>query len=634
MKKLLFVMIFILGGLLGAVGSWAFTNNTGNPPVFLCLDICTNALADPPVMGPEAIDVGVDLGADGTVDHWLSGELTEWLRRDAQSTVNWNGWRRYLIRLDAHAGKTAKVRIVDKSPNYYIAVKAIRLNYADGVVVSNQLQNGLFEDPVPLNHWTLLEGSVTDKTQLLGIDTDGSKLFYGNQFFTTLVNGNQDTAVVESEAFTLVAPTSFVYGMVGGGASEKWNRPDYATTPNASGLIYPPDNQSYVYLDIGTATDPPNGRYDEGVDVPVLGFSPISRGGSATDNNMHPVFLNTSGLEGRLAQVVAVDDSEVWYIQLDGWRMNWDPYYITNGGFEDIPEELKVNSQAAVDYTTLPGGVIPGWTVTKHNLPDGSPPDADISVWLYGPMNANWADQAYIGTKSIDADDVLRGVEIRSDPFVIQAIPDLRQNVFFQYNGCQGTNRKRGPDAYSTIELQVDMNGDGVFDGPEDYIYREMSQGMGWNLNTSNLDLWHYPEYRHYIKPEHYGKTARIYIADYLPSNYAWLAVDDFYFWNGSEAVKPFPNSDFEMGRAADGSIPDWTDIVISGFDDWLAATDEIVNGPNPPTTNRIMGSRYGYVDGNFAADSGGDSGIGELISVAFPIPSLVQTPVSRWELY
>ncbi len=634
MKKRVFVMICILGGLAGAMGSWAFTNNTGNAPVFLCLDICTNALADPPVMSPDTVDVGVDLNVDGTVDHWLSGELTEWLRRDAQTTVNWNGWRRYLIRLDAQAGQTAKVRIVDKSPNYYIAVKAIRVNNADGVVVSNLLPNGLFEDPVPLNHWTLLEGSITDKAQLLEIDNDGSKLFYGKQYFSSQVNGNQDTAVIESETFTLAQPTSFVYGMVGGGASEKWNRTDYANTPSGSGVIYPPDNLSYVYIDVGTAAEPPNGQYDEGVDVPVLGFSPISRGGGELDNNMHPVFLNTSGLEGRQAQVVAVDDSTVWYIQLDGWRMNWDPNYITNGGFEDVPDEMKTATQDAIDYVNLPGGVIPGWTVTKHNLPDGSPGDPDISVWLYGPMNANWADQVYIGTKSIDADNILRGVEIRSDVFVIQAIPNPRENVFFQYNGAQGTNRKRGPDVYSTIELQVDVNGDGAYDGVEDYIYRETSQGMGWNLNTSNLDLWQYPEYRHYIKPEHYGKKAQIYIADFLPSNYAWLAVDDFYFWNGSEAVKPFPNSDFEMGRAADGTIPDWTDIVTSGFTDWLAATDAIVSGPNPPTTNRIMGSRFGYVDGNFAADSGDDSGIGELISTAFTIPTLTQTPVGEWPLY
>lgn len=631
MKKLLIAIVSVV---LLSVAGFAATNNSGNAPVFLCLDIATNALADPPVMSPDTVDVGVDLGADGSVDRWLSGERTEWLRRDGQANITWNAWRRYLIRLDEHAGKMAKVRIVDKSANYYIAVKAIRLNYADGVIVSNQLKNGLFEDSVLLNNWTLLEGNITDKTQLVTVDTDGSKLFYGKQFFSTMVNGLQDTAVVESESFQLVQPTSFVYGMLCGGVSEKWNRTDYGNTPSVSGITYPPDNLSYVYIDVGTASAAPNGKYDEGVDVPVLGFSPISRGGNATDNNMHPVFLNTSGLEGRQAQVVAVDDSAVWHIQMDGWRMNWDVNYIKNGGFEDLPEAYKTSDMTAVPYEEIYPNGIPGWTVSKHKLPDGSAADDFASVWYYGPMNVNWADQAYIGTIALAEDISLRGVEIRSDVFTIQAIPDPKKNVFFQYNGAQGTNRQRGPDVYSTIELQVDVDGDGVFDSASDYIYRESSQGMGFNLNTSNLDLWQYPEFRHYIKAEHYGKKARIFIADYLPSNYAWMGVDDFFFWNGNEVVKPFPNADFEMGRAEDGTIPNWLDFVDSGFDDWLAATSEIVNGANPPTTNVICGSRYTYPDGNYAADSGGDAGKGELSSDTFTIPALVSTPVDSWPLY
>lgn len=631
MKKLLYSATVIA---LASLAGFAATNNSGNPPVFLCLDVTTNALTDPPTMSPDTVDIGVDLDANGSIDRWLSGEKTEWLRRDAQTAVSWNGWRRYLIRLDEHAGKMAKVRIVDKSDKYFIAVKAIRLNYAEGVIVSNQLKNGLFEDSVPLNNWTLLEGNITDKTKLLGVDTDGSKLFYGKQFFTTLVNGMQDTAVVESEAFQLVQPTSFVYGMLCGGPSEKWNRTDYGNTPSVNGVVYPPDNKSYVYIDVGTATEAPNGKYDEGVDVPVLGFSPISRGGNATDNNMHPVFLNTSGLEGKKAQVVAVDDSDVWYIQMDGWRMNWDPNHIVNGGFENLPDAYKTASNAGVPYTEIFPSGIPGWTVSKHNLPDGGAPDAAASVWFYGVMNVNWSNQAYIGTIAIAEDNIMRGVEIRSDVFTIEAIPDPKTNVFFQYSGAQGTNRERGPDVFSTIELQVDLNGDGVFDSASDYIYQEISQGMGWNLNTSNLDLWQYPEYRHYILPEHYGKTARIYVADFLPSNYAWLGVDDFFFWDGSKVVKPFPNADFEMGRAEDGSIPNWLDIINSGFDDWLAATAEIVNGANPPTANIICGSRYTYPDGNFAADSGGDGGNGELISDSFTIPSLVSTPVIEWPIY
>ncbi len=630
MKRVLF---FVLMGLI-SISTMAATNNTGNAPTFISMLISTNALADPPVMSPDTVDVGLDINADGTIDHWLSGERTEWLRRDSYTNVNWNSWRRYLLRLDEHAGKTAKIRIVDNSDKYYIAVKALRVNNADGIVVENTIKNGLFEDSTPLAFWTLLSGSITNKSDLLGVDDDGSKVFFGSQYLTTNVNGLGDTAVVESEPFELVEPTSFVYGMLAGGPSERWNRTDYATTPNPQGVVYPPDNLSYVYIDVGTVNDPPNGQYDEGTDIPVLGFSPISRGGSPSDGNMHPVFLNTTGLENRLAQVVAVDDSEAWYVQMDGWRMNWDPYHITNGGFEDVPDELKTASTNPIDYTEHPSGGIPGWTVTKRPLPDGTPADEDASVWFYGPMNENWADQVYIGTIDLPtAGPILRGVEIRSDVFRIEAIPDPIQSVFLQYSGTQGTNRFRGPDKYASVELQVDINGDGVFDGDEDYIYREMSQGMGWNLNTSNLDLWQYPDYRHYILPEHYGKKARIYIIDLLTSGYAWLAVDDFFFWNGSEIIKPFPNADFEMGGNPDGSIPDWEDYIFGGFNEWLAATNEVVNRSDSPTNNRIHGGRYTYVDGDFAADSGGDGGTGELISVSFTIPSLV-SPINSWMLY
>lgn len=633
MKNCLITGLLLVGM---CAGGWGATNNSGYAPVFLCLDIATNALADPPVLSPDTVDVGVDLDADGSVDRWLSGERTEWLRRDAKSAVDWNAWRRYLIRLDEHAGKMAKIQIVDRSASYYIAVCGIRLNYADDIAIKNGVPNGLFEDEEPLNHWTLLEGSITDKSQLLVRDTDGSYLFYGNQFFSSQVNGNGDTAVIESEAFQLVEPTSFIYGMLTGGPSERWNRSDYATSPNDTGTVYPPDNLSYVYIDVGTETEPPNGQYDEGIDVPVVGFSPINREGNITGGNMHPVFINTSGLEGRQAQVVAVDDSEAWYIQMDAWRMNWDPNHIVNGGFEDLPDEYKTTSTIAIEYIDHPSGGIPGWTVTKRPLPDGTPADEFASVWFYGPINENWADQAYIGTISVgvEADAILRGIEIRSDVFTIEAIPDSSQSVFFQYSGAQGTNRRRGPDNYSSIELQIDIDGDGTFDGEGDYIYREMSQGMGWNLNTSNLDLWQYPDYRHYILPEHYGKQARIYILDTLTTSYGWMAVDDFFFWNGSDTVQPFPNADFEMGRDANGLIPDWEDFYFGGFDDWLAATNEIVNGPNPPTANRIHGGRYTYVDGDFAADSGGDGGQGELISVAFTIPTLVTTSIQEWSLY
>lgn len=610
-----------------ATVGWAATNNTSNAPTFIWMHISTNALADPPGFGPTTVDVGVDLDADGAVDRWLSQERTEWLRRDGSATVTWNSWRTFFIRLDADAGRTAKIRVVDNSANYYIAVKAFRLNHADGVVVPNGIKNGFFEDITPLNNWTVLSGSVTNKAQLIKLDTSGAQVFYGSQYFTSAPNGLADTVTIESDSFVLTPPTSFVYGMAAGGVSEKWNSTDYGGKAIDRGM-------SYLYLDVGTATTDPNGQYDAGIDIPLTGFSAIARDGSGL-NNMHTFMLNTTGLEGRRAQVVAVDDSESFYIGLDGFRMNWDPNYITNGGFEDVPEEMKVASNVTVEYTELPDGEIPGWNVSLHNLPDGS--SADASIYYFPPLNTNWSNQVYIGTHFLSDEAFLRGVEIRSDVFVIAPIPNPAQSIFMQYAGFQGTNREFGPDSYATIQLQVDVNGNGAFDDEADYVYREVSQGMGWNLNTSNLDLWQYPENRFYILPEHQGKQARIFVADNLTSGYGWMAVDDFFIWNGHAVVMPFPNADFEMGRPAGtaaGEIPNWIPEITGGaLTDWLAATDEITKSSNPPTTNRIANGRFTYVDGNFAADTNGaDGSTGTLTSIPFQLPQL--TAVADWSIY
>ena len=609
---------------LYVIPSWPMTNDTGNAPTFLWLDVCTNGIGDKPDqvviprMSPDTVDVGVDLDADGTVDRWLSHEKTEYLGRDNQDAVSYSGWRRYLLRLDSDAGKKAKIRIVDKSSTYYIAVKAIRLNYADGTVVPNRVPNGFFDDPTPLKSWKILEGSITDPAKLIHKDTAGKEIFYGSQYYSTFVNGNQDTATIESDVFTLEPPTSFVYGMVQGGGSELWNIKNWG--PGT-------DNASYVYIDVGTETQDPNGKYDDGIDIPLTGFSPLDRDGLIT-TNMHPVFLNTSGLEGKRAQVVAVDDSSVYAIQLDGFRMNWDNTIIKNGGFEDIPEDWY-GDETPREYKTHPSGKIPGWNVTTHKLADGSQPDGN--VFYYGPHNSNFSDRVFISTYSIADEAIanertLRGVEIRSDVFTITRLPDPAKSVFFQYDGAQGTNRIR-PEGQSSVELQVDTNGNGQFNDAVDYTYREINQGMGWNINTSNLDLWQYPRYRFYIKPEHYGKQAQIYVEDGLTANYAWMCVDDFVFWNGQSIVQPFPNADFE-----NGDLTNWTEDPQRGLSTWLGGTPEIV-ASDSKTANIAMNGRPSIADPNYCGDSGeGDDKTGTLISIPFKIPTLI-APVDDWSI-
>lgn len=635
MKKVFFITLGLMAALSASVSGWAATNNSGNAPTFLWLDVCTNGIGDytnklvVPRMSPDTVDIGVDLDADGTVDRWLSKERTEFLGRDNAENIQPDAWRRYLIRLDSDAGKKAKIRIVDKSDIYYIAVKAIRLNYADGVTVPNLVPNGFFEEATPLKSWKILEGSITDAAKLIAKDTTGSAIFYGSQYYSTKVNGVQDTATIESDVFTLQPPTSFVYGMVSGGASELWN------IPGAVGS----DNLSYVYLDIGTTTQDPNGKYDAGVDVPLTGFF----GGPATGprNQMHPVFLNTSGLEGKRAQVVVVDDSSAYAIGVDSWRMNWDPTYIPNGGFEqDLPDEWF--DEVCREYIEHPSKKLPGWTVSVHKLPDGLMGDASVFYYDKNTHNSLFADRAYVGTGGNDASyAILAGVELRSSVFTIQPIPDPSKSVFLQFASAQGSDRiRRGSDGSTergSVELHVDVDGNGQFTDAADSIYRQQSQGLGWNLNTSNMDLWHYPEYRFYISAEHQGKMAQIYVEDTLSSGYGWMCVDDFYLWDGSQATLPFVNSDFEQGN-----LNNWTEVIndTAVLRTWLSGSQEAWVAKK--VLHRSMNNRFSYVDGDYSADTGdtaddggagGDAAKGSLTSVAFKLPT-VKTGISDWPLF
>lgn len=520
-----------------------------------------------------------------------------------------------------------------------MAVNSIRLNSADGKIVPNPVPNGWFEDATPLKGWKVLEGSVTDPAKLIIKDEAGVYNQYSKQFFCTRTNvastDNSETCVIESDAFTLTPMTSFVYGMVSGGASEKWN------IPGAGGS----DNVSGVYLDIGTASQNPNGKYDEGIDIPLTGFCGGISGG--VRNQVHPVVINTSGQEGKRCQVVAFDDSEIFHIGMDSFRMNFDYTTIRNGGFDEgIPTPEKDPSatdwfsEAALEWNLHPSGSIPGWTVKTTN------------EQLYGSVfffdkachGSQFCGRTYVGTAGFaEADRLLGGVELRSDVFVIQPIPDPSKNVFLQFACAQGSNRTRYQNngtkmVHGTVELHVDVDGNGNFEDAADYHYILQHQGMGQNMNTSNLDLWSYPEPRFYIMPEHQGKTARIFVEDTLDSGYGWMCVDDFYVWNGKEAVLPFPNSDFELG-----SMENWTEEVgINGgaLKSWLSASQDCFNfDPNCAAEHVAMNNRHSMADGNYAADTAaneygvGDNGTGRLTSIAFKLPS-APTSIHDWAIY
>lgn len=624
---------------------WAATNNSGNAPTFLWFDICTNGIGDAngaeqiPRMEPNVFDIGVDLNADGTIDRWLSEEKSEYLGRDNADKVALLSWRRFYIRLDADAGKQAKIRIVDKSAQYYMAVNAIRLNYADGKIVPNPVPNGWFEDSTPLRGWTILEGNVTDPAKLILSDEQGQYNSYSKKFFctTTKINSGDysETCVIESDAFPLTPPTSFVYGMVSGGGSEKWNIPGSGGSDNVSG----------VYLDIGTETQDPNGQYDEGVDIPLTGFA---AGDTANiRNQIHPVFLNTSGQEGKRCQVVAFDDSAYYHVVLDSFRMNFDYTTIQNGGFDEGIPTLESDptatdwfTEAVHEWNEHPSGSIPGWTVKITH------PEMGGSVFFFDQAahTSQFSGRTYVGTAGFTNDDRANGgVELRSNVFVIQPIPDPKKNVFLQFACAQGCNRTRFVNngtkmVHGTVELHVDVDNNGKFDDAADYKYVLQHQGMGQNLNTSNLDLWSYPEPRFYILPEHQSKKAQIFVEDTLQSGYGWMCVDDFFVWNGAQAVLPFSNSDFESGN-----MENWTEEVGIGggsLRSWLSASQDCFeNDPDCKAEHLAMNNRHSMADGKYAADTAaneygvGDDGTGRLTSVAFPMPSIQSSTLPDWSI-
>lgn len=622
--------------------AFAAYNNSGNAPAFLWIDLCTNGIGDQdggvgiPRMEPDVLDIGVDFGADGTVDHWLSQEGAAFLGRDNADAILPGAWRRFYLRLDQYAGQQAVIRVVDNSEEYYMAIESIRLNCSDGIVVPNGVPNGDFEDETPLAGWNIVSGSITDPAALIASDPNSDFTVFGNQFLTTRTDpagtDNSETVVVESDPFAFEAVTSFVYGMTSGGASEFWTKEGAGGSDNASG----------VFIDIADTADGLNHQYDEGVDVPLVYFY----GGdiAGVRNQHHPVIINTSGLEGKYASVVAIDDSEFYHIGLDSWRMNWDVDAIANGGFDDgiptpeeEPEAAEWFGELALEYVEHPSGGLPGWTVERTG-------DASVYFFDKAVHGSMFSGRTYVGTAGFgDVDRVLTGVKIYSDPFVIQPVPDPAQSVFVQFASAQGSARERytadgSSREWGTVRMQVDVDGNGEFNGDADYEYVQIHQGMGHNLNTSNMDLWQYPEYRFYVRPEHQGLQARFFVQDTMgPSrgSYGWMCVDDFYVWDGSEARLAFENSDFE-----NGDLTNWeeeTNINGGQLNSWLSGSfDSFLDGL---VEHLSMNNRHTVVDGAFSADSapneyaGGDAGTGTLTSVWFELPA-AGSNVGQWAIY
>lgn len=618
--------------LLCAGQGWSATNNTANNPTFLSMEVITNNYA---TLSPETIDIGVDLGADGTYDYWLSGDNSI-VRDGGRAEVGPANWKRILIALDAHAGKMAKIKIVDNSASGFIAINDIRLNHADDGVVANGVLNGTFEDSTLLAGWTVLSGNLT-AAQLVQTDTALAATPYGIRYFTTGANGNAGTATVESSAFELTPITSFVYGIFGGPASARFNKPGAQDS----------DNGLFVYVDVGTETQNPNGQYDAGTDVPLTGFY-----WQAADNGMEATIINTSGLEGKKAQFVAADVSLTHGISLDAIRMNWDNSIIANGGFEEgfeggvLPAGWDGSVRAPSEH---PSGGIPHWTVNKIPDLDGNPiNDEEATFTYFGGPGDGWShsERVHVGSGSYfdgSAEPTFAGIELRSDVFTIQAIPAASQSVFLSFNSAQSSTRidqvidpvtGEGEDNLATIQLQVDTNNNGSFEDTQDFIYRQQNQGIAWAREQfGEVDEWHYPEYRFYIAPEHQGRQGRLYVQETMTGGWAWMAVDDFYFWNGASANLAFPNSDFEMGN-----LTNWNEEIITtnDFTSWLSTIPANVPAR---ASHKIMNGINSWLDGEFAADSAqdvggsGDNAKGILWSNAFTIPTLQGTPVEDWSI-
>ncbi len=627
--------------LLAASLIWkaeAATNNSGQPPAFIMIDVCSNGLGDPdgsfdaPRFQPDVFDIGLDIGADGTIDRWLSKEPAMWFGGGNSDQINHAAWRRfYFFQLDEHTGKQMRLRIVDRSAEYYIAINTIRVNGADGKVVPNPIRNGFFEAANALEGWTVKETSVADPAKLIVSDPTGKYVSYGAKFLSTMTNPESgdfsEKAVLESDTFTLTPVTSFIYGNVSGGGSE------FVNLPGANGS----DNKSGVYLDLGTAAQDPNGQYDPGSDVALEGFWGGAAGGGA--NDFGSIFINTSGLEGRRAQIVGFDDSTLYHVTLDAFRANWDweEKILRNGGFDEgIPTpQSHPNATTwfdevgnALKASDHPSGAVPGWKVNRKANATGN-------AWFFdgNARKDHMSGRTFVGTGGGDLTGT--GVEIRSDVFVIQAIPNATENVFVQFASAQGTDRTRyqadGSDiAFGRVELIIDVNGNGQFGDASDFRYVQRNQAMAPNQSNSGRDLWHHPEYRWYIRPEHQGLKAVFRAEDHygtFKASWGWLCIDDLFVWDGKTAQLAFPNSDFEKG-----TLENWTaEISVgSGFDTWLSGSKKALDAGK--VQHSTMNNRSVDIDGDYAADTaaretgGGDNGMGVLTSMAFTLPKLAST--------
>jgi hypothetical protein len=626
--------------LVGAAAftSPAATNNNGNPPAYLAVEICSNGIGDnvnnfaTPRMQPDVFDIGLDVGADGTIDRWLSQEPATWLGGGNSDDIKYSGWiKLHFFQVSEHVGKPMRLRIVDKSAQYYMAIKSVMVNGADGLVVTNAINNGSFEAAQPLSGWTVRETSVSNPARLVFKDTDATYITRGTNFLTTRTDpastDSSETAVIESDTFVLPGMSSFIVANVSGGASEAFNRPAANDSDNASG----------VYLDLGTASQDPNGRYDEGVDIPVRAFWPGA--GTAPANDFGTVLLNTSGLEGRRAQVVAFDDSTVWHVSLDAVRMNWDweETIIRNGGFDQGIPTPESDASATLWFSETgnaltaanhPSGSIPGWKVKKSA-------NASADVWFFdaSARRDHMTGRTFVGTGG--GDRAATGVELRSDVFVITPIPSAESSVFVQFASAQGSDRIRYTDdgtdkAFSRIELIVDANRNGTFGDAGDFSYFQRNQSMALNQSNSGRDLWHFPEYRWYIRTEHRGLQAVFRAEDNFgafKSSWGWMCLDDLFVWDGAKAALAFPNSDFEQG-----TLDNWTAQISAGngFNSWLAGSQQALAAGR--VTHSVMNNRSVRSDGDFAADTaaresgGGDDGRGVLTSMAFSLPQIATT--------
>ena len=282
---------------------------------------------------------------------------------------------------------------------------------------------------------------------------------------------------------------------------------------------------------------------------------------------------------------------------------------------------------------------------------DADDPDATFTFFARPADGYARAERVWVGSGSLaDAGGEfpdLKGVELRSDVFTIQPIPDPSQNVFMSFSAAQQTTRidnavnpvdGSGEDKKASIELRVDMNENGSFEDDEDFNYRQRNQGIAWNgAQKDGVDEWQFPEYRFYIETEHQGKTGQIYVEDHLTGAWAWMAADDFYFWDGQTASLAFPNADFEMGDLTNWNEEIETPDIFSG---WLVSTPENVEAGLATDWFMNHVERCVWLDGEFGVDSadrntsgGGDNMMGVLWSEPFTIPTLNGSIINDWTL-